>query len=90
MPGEMKDFLDALNALFDDPATRPQGRLVLSFRKEWLAEVEKLLAEHQLPRTKLFLRRLDRRSIVEAVTGPARERVSPGPLWPDCGRGSGW
>ncbi|HQY94870.1 CHAT domain-containing protein, partial [Caldilinea sp.] len=71
MPGEMADFLDALAARFGDPATRPQGRLILSFRKEWLAEIEKLLAARQLPHTKVFLQRLDRRGIIEAVTGPA-------------------
>ena len=29
------------------------------------------MAERQLPRAKVFLQRLDRRGIVEAVTGPA-------------------
>jgi WD40 repeat protein len=70
LPDEMRLFLDTLAAMFTNPATRPQGRLILSFRKEWLAEIEKLVAERQLPRTKVFLQRLDRRGIVEAVLGP--------------------
>jgi len=72
MPDEMGDFLDALVALFGDPTARPQGRVILGFRKEWLAEIEKLLAERQLPRAKVFLQRLEKRGVVEAVTGPAR------------------
>ena len=72
MPGEMDDFLAALVVIFADPAMRPQGRLILSFRKEWLAEIEKLVADRHLPRARVFLQRLDRRGIIEAVTGPAR------------------
>ena len=74
MPGEMAGFLDVLDALFSDSAVRPQGRLILSFRKEWVAEIGKLLADHQLPHTKVFLQRLEKRGIVEAVTGPARNK----------------
>ena len=51
---------------------RPQGKLVLGFRKEWLAELDRRLAEAKLPRTKVFLKQLDRRGIIEAIRGPAR------------------
>ncbi len=78
LPTEMDDFLDVLVALFGDRATRAQGRLILSFRKEWLAEIEKLVAERQLPRAKVFLQRLARRGIIETVIGPARSaRLQP-------------
>ena len=46
---EMNDFLDVLVGLFADPGRRPQGRLILGFRKEWLAEIEKRLEERRLP-----------------------------------------
>ncbi len=71
-PDEMIAFLAAAAALFGDPARRPAGRLILSFRKEWLAEIKARLAERSLPRTEVFLERLDREGIVEVVTGPRR------------------
>jgi hypothetical protein len=64
-------LLDALRKAFGVPGQHPQGKLILSFRKEWLAEVERHLDERKLPRTKVFLERLDRRGIVLAVSGPA-------------------
>ena len=72
LPDEMERFLAVLHDTFGDPAQRPQGKLVLGFRKEWLAEIEKQVAEVKLPRTKVFLERLDRRGIIEVVTGPAQ------------------
>ncbi len=51
-PDEMTAFLAAVTALFGEPARRPAGRLVLSFRKEWLAEIKARLAERSLPRRK--------------------------------------
>ena len=39
-PDEMKAFLEALEVIFADRSIRPKGRLILSFRKEWLAEIE--------------------------------------------------
>lgn len=71
-PDEMTGFLAAAAALLGEPARRPQGRLVLSFRKEWLAEIKARLAERSLPRTKVFLERLDREGVIEVVTGPQR------------------
>ena len=65
-------FLDCLAGLFADPARRPQGRLILGFRKEWLAEIEKRLEERRLPRAKVFLERLGRRGHRRGGEGPAR------------------
>jgi hypothetical protein len=53
---------------------RPAGKLVLGFRKEWLAELESQLIAYELPRTKIFLEPLDRRGIIEVVQGPARSK----------------
>jgi hypothetical protein len=65
-------LLAALQDIFGQPDTRPHGRLILSFRKEWLPEIEARLAERRLPRGRLFLEGLDRRGIIAAVEGPTR------------------
>jgi WD40 repeat protein len=72
LPDELDQLLKVVKAIFSDPARRPQGKLVLSFRKEWLAELEAQLVAYELPRTKVFLEPLDRRGIIEVVQGPAR------------------
>lgn len=72
MPDELEQLLKAVQAIFSDPNRRPQGKLVLGFRKEWLAELEAQLVVYELPRTKVFLEALDRRGIIEVVRGPVR------------------
>lgn len=72
LPHEFDDFWDALQAVFSDPAHRPQGKLILGFRKEWLAEIEKQLLERKTPFSRLLLERLTRRGIIESVNGPAK------------------
>ena len=69
-PEELTDFLAALGSLFGDAGRRPQGRLILSFRKEWLAEINQRLAERKLPRKAQFLERLGWEGIVQVVAGP--------------------
>ena len=69
-PDELEQLLKAVQAIFADPSRRPLGKLVLGFRKEWLAELEAQLTAFELPRTKLFLESLDRRGIIEVVRGP--------------------
>ncbi len=66
-------FVAALGDLFGDPHARPPGRLVLAFRKEWLAEVEARLRQAGLPYEKVFLERLDARGVAQAVTGVATD-----------------
>ncbi|MEM7532252.1 MAG: CHAT domain-containing protein [Chloroflexota bacterium] len=71
-PDELSDFLDVLSALFTHRSRRPQGKLVLGFRKEWLADIEDAISARRLPRIKLFLSRLTQAGIAEAVTGVSR------------------
>jgi WD40 repeat protein len=71
-PHELDEFLTGLVAALGNRENRPHGKLVLSFRKEWLAELDRRLAEAKLPRSKMFLKPLDRRGIIEAIRGPAR------------------
>jgi tetratricopeptide (TPR) repeat protein len=72
MPDELDQLLKMVRDTFCDPNQRPKGKLVLGFRKEWLAELEAQLVAYELPRTKVFLEPLDRRGIIEIVRGPAR------------------
>jgi WD40 repeat protein len=71
-PRELDDFLVILSDALGSRDSRPQGKLVLGFRKEWLAEIDRRLAEANLPRTKVFLKQLDRRGIIEVIRGPSR------------------
>ena len=71
-PHELADFLGALQTLSIDPQGWPQGKLILGFRKEWLAELKGEVAEHKLPHIELFLQRLDKRGVIEAIKGPTQ------------------
>ncbi len=73
---ELAALADRLKALF---AHRPPGsksRLILSFRKEYLAEIGSLLRD-KLPAltTKLFLERLSQKAVRQVVLGPVRSEV---------------
>ncbi|MEM8485576.1 MAG: SUMF1/EgtB/PvdO family nonheme iron enzyme [Bacteroidota bacterium] len=68
---ELQELLRVLQSLFADPSGRPRGRLVLSFRKEWVADIEARLIEASLPFHKLFLERLGLQGVLEVVRGPA-------------------
>ena len=69
-PGEMAAFLAAATALFGDAGQRPAGRLILSFRKEWLAEIKERLAEAGLPRGEVLLARPNRSVPYTPLTPP--------------------
>jgi len=78
-PDEMKPLFDDLAGLLIEEglaadAQRLQGKLVLSFRKEWLADIEKLVADRRIPVRKESLLRLEHRGVVESITGPARDK----------------
>lgn len=67
---EITDLVAGLRSLFAQRTARPRGKIILSFRKEWLPEFEDALQNARLPRTKLLLRRLDRTAIIDAIVGP--------------------
>jgi len=73
-PREAEELAAALREALGDRGNRPKGKLILSFRKEWLADIERPLDEARLQRARVgvFLRPLDRRGIIEAVRGPGR------------------
>jgi WD40 repeat protein len=68
-PAELEELADALVSLFTDPESRPRGRLVLTFRKEWLPEIQKQLDIRNISHGKVFLEGLDREAVTEVVNG---------------------
>lgn len=72
LPDELDQLLRVVKATFNDPKCRPKGKLVLGFRKEWLAELEAQLVAYDLDRAKVPLEPLDRDGIIEVVQGPTR------------------
>ena len=75
---EMEEFVKLLLNLFQDSILRPKGRLVLSFRKEWAPDIGKVMRDSNLPYSRLFLDRLGRKGIIEAVERPALLKWSNG------------
>ncbi len=71
LEAETTELVSTLRGLFAVPASRPRGRLILSFRKEWLAEVTGLLDVAKLPRARVEIRHLGKQGILEAIEGPS-------------------
>ncbi len=69
-PNEFDEFVSEVARVFSQRDSRPRGKLVLGFRKEWLAEIEASLRDQRVPRTKFFLERLGRAGIIDVVNGP--------------------
>jgi hypothetical protein len=69
-PAELSNFLDAVKSLLGDPRTRPRGKLVLGFRKEWLSELQQGLSQRELPSGAIPIEPLDRGGLIEAIVGP--------------------
>ena len=42
----LKQFMGEVRRIFGDPVGRPQGRLLLAFRKEWLQDWDKIFREY--------------------------------------------
>lgn len=66
---EWKEFLEEVRTIFDNPKERPQGKLVISYRKEFHPEIKELLVSFSIPREEIFLQHLDRNDIMEVVEG---------------------
>jgi WD40 repeat protein len=69
---EFEEFCAALRSLSGVEGLSKGTKLILGFRKEWLAEIESQIQAHQLPYQRVFLESLNRAGIIEAITGPAR------------------
>ena len=86
---EVRALFEAIREAFTPTRTeRPRGRLILSFRKEWLAEFNEIRKAPELDIKPKMLDPLDRPGVIEAIEGPAehfglvispdRNRVEPG------------
>jgi len=65
---ELAALIDAVAGVFG-AAAPPRGRLILGFRKEWFAEIQKQLEERNIEFAKVFLETLDAAAIVEVISG---------------------
>lgn len=68
-PNELQEFCAALVDLYGPNASRVRGRLVLSFRKEWFAEIQKQMETSQLDWSKHFLQTMDKPAVIDAILG---------------------
>jgi hypothetical protein len=69
---EFKGFVECFVDHFGPGRKHPPARMILCFRKEWLAEVKRALDVAKLDYRSHLLERLDRTGIVDAIEGPAR------------------
>ena len=54
-----------------DPARRPRGKLIVSFRKEWLDQFEQAFKAVKLGWVSMLLKPLEFAEIIKAIEGPA-------------------
>ncbi|MCK6560111.1 AAA family ATPase [bacterium] len=69
LPYELDDFMLALRIIFSSPALRPTGKMILSYRKEYHAEIEARFRTFLLPRSTVFLETLTRKDILDIFQG---------------------
>lgn len=69
LSNELENFTAALETLFNSPAFYPEGKLILSYRKEYHPDIEEQLKVKEFDRAELFIKPLTRQDIIEVVTG---------------------
>jgi hypothetical protein len=70
---EIRALFEAVHEVFAPTRPeRPRGRLILSFRKEWLAEFNEIRKALNLDIKPKMLDPLDRPGVIEAIEGPAK------------------
>ncbi len=67
LENELDTFLLEIKDIFENPLDKPQGKLILSYRKEYSSEIEEAIKNLEIPREKIFLQHLDREGIIEIV-----------------------
>jgi len=72
---ELAELLAALRATFagPDPARRPRGKLIVSFRNEWLDRFEQAFNTVKLGWEPMPLKPLEPAGIIEAIEGPSQD-----------------
>ena len=69
LPNEMRDLFYEIAKIFNDSNHRPKGKLVLSFRKEFEANITKVAVDYHVPIEKVFLGPMEKKDIVEVIMG---------------------
>ena len=69
LENELELFLLEIEQIFEEPSHRPQGKIILSYRKEYHPEIEELCKKLQIPREGVFLKKLDQEDIIDVVKG---------------------
>lgn len=68
-PQELAQFISNIQQVFLRRETRPKGKLILSFRKEYLSEIVRLLRRFEAPYTDVPIERLSREGVIDIVNG---------------------
>jgi len=69
MDDELETFMDNIQIIFKNPQTKPRGKLILAYRKEYHPEIDESCKLHQVPREEIFLKKLSKFDIEEVVMG---------------------
>ncbi len=73
-PNRPDEFANLLRVIDEQHSAAGNGKIILVFRKEWLAEIEDQAAAREIPFAKVFLDRLDRAGVMRAISGPSRSQ----------------
>jgi hypothetical protein len=71
LENELEQLLQEIKNIFSNASHRPKGKIILSYRKEYNPEIEDLCKKLEIPREKIFLKKLEREDIIEVVQGIA-------------------
>lgn len=67
--GELNMFLSFIAGIFNRPANRPKGKIILSFRKEYLSEIHRSVRDKEIAHILMAIRPLTKKGIKEAIEG---------------------
>ncbi len=65
---ELQLFIEALREIFEG-AKPPMGKVILAYRKEYLAEIKSAFERAKMDYTQVFLERLKRNDLIQAING---------------------
>lgn len=66
---EINALFIELKSLFSHPGNVPQGKIILSFRKEYHPEIEEYCKNYELPRSKVFIEHITKEDVSEVFKG---------------------
>ncbi|MFK7971546.1 MAG: CHAT domain-containing protein [Bacteroidia bacterium] len=66
---ELELFVSLLKTIVGNPQDRPNGGILLAFRKEYFPEINAIMKESEIPRQGLFLQPMGKQDVIAAVKG---------------------